>query len=129
MPKPEGFTRELFKSKNGFNPYAAGRAPKGVETRERGFCFAMTCRWIKLAMQHGIEGSGRVMDGRELLHISIVQSGYLSSLPTSNTGTTDRGKLEKIVYSQSGLKRIWEKKFPEVAKTPPPADQISIFSK
>jgi hypothetical protein len=42
----------------------------------------MTCRWHKLAIQFGIEGSSRVLDGQELLHISIVQSGYLNLVRT-----------------------------------------------
>jgi hypothetical protein len=115
MPEPTGYDRKLFGSKNGFNPNTAwnttGRTITPVASSKaadnRGYCLAMTCRWIKLALQTGIEHSSKVMDGRELLHISIVQSGYLSIIKHVNTGPTSLTDRENIVYEQSGLKKIW----------------------
>ncbi len=109
MPKPVSFKRKVFASKNGFNPYAGGRTPKGAETRVRGYCLAMTCRWIKLSMQHGMEGSARVMDGRELLHISIAQAVYLKCFPITNSPANSTPEREKLVFDQAGLKIKFDK--------------------
>jgi hypothetical protein len=108
MPAPTGYVRKVLASENGFNPYAAS-ALSGHAAESRGFCFAMTCRWHKLAMQFGIEGSSRVMDGQELLNISIVQSGYLD-LARTFTGASNNRESEDLVYEQSGLHKIWQER-------------------
>lgn len=117
MPEPEGYGRKVFASGNSFNPNTrwntTGKTITAVsdDGESEGFCFAMTCYWIKLALQHGIEGSSRVLDGRALLHISIVQSGYLR-LRRTFTGAPGRSK-DLLVYQQSGLKLVWQKKVDE----------------
>lgn len=106
MPKPKGYVREVFVSENGFNPYAAS-ARTGKTSEERGFCFAMVCRWIKLCMEFGIEGSSSVLSAQELLHISIVQSGYLR-LARTHTGALTNKQGEDLVYEQAGLRAAWQ---------------------
>lgn len=106
MPKPTDYVREVFVSENGFNPYAAS-ADTGKRSEDRGFCLAMVCRWIKLTMQFGIEASSRVLSGEELLHISIVQSGYLR-LPRTHTGALTNKEGEDLVYAQAGLRAEWQ---------------------
>ncbi len=106
MPKPQGYVREVFVSENGFNPYVAS-ARTGKTSEDRGFCLAMVCRWIKLVMQLGIEGSSSVLSERELLHISIVQSGYLG-LARTHTGAMSNKEGEDLVYQQAGLLPMWQ---------------------
>ena len=106
MSKPENAIRRVFKSSNGFNPATRWNTSEGkvmavrVSSRKKqGYCFAMTCHWLRLARQHGIEQSSQVLDGRALLHISIVQSFYLRS-----AGTVEDEVRENLVYDQLGLK-------------------------
>lgn len=110
MPEPKDYKRKVFASRNGFNPNVrwdttvAGKPGLLANLNEtKGMCFAMTCNWIKLCVQHGLEGSARVMDVSHRLQAAIVQSGYLNLRRTFTGATSDAGS-EAIVYQQYRLK-------------------------
>lgn len=130
MPPPT--LRKVFESSCNFNPATrwntTGKTitPVTDAQRNKGFCLAMTCRRIKLSLQHGPANSAKVLEGRELLHISIVQSGYLE-LPNTYTGAKGAFDQEKLVYEQAGLKFRWTKSFPDATGAGLPDTEQDVY--
>jgi hypothetical protein len=99
VPKPNG--TEVFGRPN------ANANPNGFDLGpdHAGMCKAMTSNWIKLAKQHGLQGSSAVMDGNQLLMTSIVQAGFLrkaTRFALLNAGLDTNDEL----YSQYSLKKV-----------------------
>jgi hypothetical protein len=100
---------QLFASKNGFNPKTKWDVDWGVSADSSegpGFCLCMTCNWIKLSLQSGIENSSKVVDPRQRLFATIVQSGYLQ-LARTHTGFNSRSDRKGLVLDQYRLRPIF----------------------
>jgi hypothetical protein len=119
MREPKGFDRKIFAAKNGFRSGVNWQINEGkinpvstTRTIQRGYCFSMTCNWIKLSMQHGINQSAKVMEANEILFASIVQAGY-QRLAGTFTGAKDYYARESLVYKQFGLCVVWAREINE----------------
>jgi hypothetical protein len=115
MPRPKGWVEQKFAAKNGFNPNTKWDVNFGIEANSRegpGFCLCMVCNWIKISLQLGIENSSKVMEPRQLLFATIVQSGYLQ-LSRTHTGFKSRSDRKALVLDQYRLNPIFTLKTKE----------------